>query len=403
MSCNPSTAPGRTQHDVGAIARDWGDALLTEHPLGSDQRRVLGALQRCRTAALGGHVDVCPGCGVEQEPAYNSCRDRHCPKCQWQTQLKWVERRRARVLPVHYFHVVFTLPAELQRIARDDRARVFDCLMDAAAQSLLTLGRDPRRLGAELGVTAVLHTWTRDLRFHPHVHCVVTGGGLSADGSRWLGTSPDYLLPVRVMGALFRGKLLAALDAARKKGRLRSALDEAEWRRVLDGAYRKSWVVYCKRPFGGPEQVFAYLGRYTHRVAISNRRLLSVDDRAVCFKTKQGKTATLAPVEFLHRFLDHVLPRGFVKIRHYGLLSSSHATTRLEVARCRLQSTAPPCSALPQPETTTAETATSDTDVAVTADTASYTLPLCPACHAATLTRCALPLRRDRAPPRGPP
>jgi hypothetical protein len=213
---------------------------------------------------------------------------------------------------VHYFHVVFTLPSELHPMACQNRRLTFDLLFEAATAALLELGRDPKRLGAQLGITAVLHTWTRELRFHPHVHCIVTGGGLSEDGTRWVSTRPDYLFPVRVLGSLFRGKFLAALIAAREAGKLFGALDPVAWKRLLDTLYRHRWVVYCKPPFGGADQLFAYLGRYTHRVAISNTRLVSMDEHGIRFKTRNGNSSLLEPVEFLRRFVAHVLPPGLV-------------------------------------------------------------------------------------------
>ena len=226
-------------------------------------------------------------------------------------------------MPVHYFHVVFTLPAELRAVAMRHREAVFDMLFASAAQTLLTLARDPKRLGAELGVTMVLHTWTRELHFHPHVHAIVTGGGLTADDASWVRSRSDFLFPVRVMGALFRGKMLAALERAHARARIDLGGADTEALR------HKPWIVYAKRPFGGPEQVVRYLGRYTHRVGISNQRLVSMDERGVTFRTKDGKTTAVPGPELLARFVQHVLPPRFVKIRHYGLHSASHATTRL--------------------------------------------------------------------------
>jgi hypothetical protein len=298
----------------------------------------LRAVARCRTAVLGGHVDVCDGCG-HAEIAYNSCRDRHCPKCQSMSQARWVEQRMERVLPTHSFHVVFTLPSQLHGLVMANREAMFDMLFACAAETLLELGRDPKRLGAELGITSVLHTWTRELLFHPHVHCIVTGGGLSLDGERWVSTRPDFLFPVRVMGALFRGKFLARLRRAYERGELSlrgpaaQLVDRDRFARLCDKVYKKRWVVYSKPPFGGPEQVFRYLGRYTHRVGISNQRLVSLDERGVTFRTRGDKTLTVAPGEFLRRFVLHVLPKGFVKIRHHGLMAPGHVSTKLAVAR----------------------------------------------------------------------
>jgi len=294
---------------------------------------------------LGGHLEVCTSCGLER-PAYNSCRNRRCPKCQALRGARWVEERMERILPVHYFHVLFTLPSELHELGRRNRALVLDLLLESATRALLTLGRDPKWLGrpALLGVTSVLHTWARDLHFHPHAHCIVTGGGLALDGgeSAWVAAPPDFLVPVRVLGALFRGIFLHGLERHRVRGMLRDVLDDRAARRRRARLYDQSWVVYAKRPFGGPEQVYRYLARYTHRVAISNARLLRVEDDAVVFRTRGDGTASLTPVEFLRRFLDHRLPRGFVKIRHAGLLSPGNVNGRLARARALLSASGGP-------------------------------------------------------------
>lgn len=237
-----------------------------------------------------------------------------------------------RVLPTHAFHVVFTLPSQLRAMALANRTLLFDLLFTCAAETLLELGRDPRWLGAELGITSVLHTWTRELLFHPHVHCIVTGGGLSSDGQRWIETRKTFLFPVRVLGALFRGKFLAHLRQAHARGDL-CLPAPTQFEHLCNQLQRKRWIVYAKPPFGGPQQVFRYLGRYTHRVGLSNRRLTSFDSRGVTFRTRGNNTVTLAPDEFLRRFLLHVLPKRFVKIRHHGLMAASNVSTRLEVAR----------------------------------------------------------------------
>jgi hypothetical protein len=308
------------------------------HGLSRDQRKVMRAIELCRTEALGGHLDVCLECGLER-PAFNSCRNRHCPKCQCLSQARWIEQRLEHILPTHYFHVVFTLPAQLRPLARANRARVFDLLFASAARTLLDLGDDPARLDGRLGVTAVLHTWTRELTFHPHLHCIVTGGGLAPAGDAWVSCSRRHLFPVRVMGALFRGKFLDGLRRLRAQGLLEYTgtaaplADDAAFGRLLDQLYKISWVVYAKKPFAGPEHVFRYLGRYTHRVAISNQRLQACDDKGVRFATKNGRTATLPPLEFIHRFLQHVLPTGFTKIRHFGLHAAGNVRTKLARAR----------------------------------------------------------------------
>jgi len=326
--------------ELADIVREHGEAFRRAHALTPDQHAALRAIERCRTAVLGGHLDVCLACG-RAEPSYNSCRNRHCPKCQSLAQARWIAGRLARILPTHYFHVVFTLPESLRPLVRRNSRTVFDMLFAAASETLLELGRDPEWLGAELGVTAVLHTWTRELTIHPHVHCIVTGGGLTADSTAWKSSKRDFLLPVHVMGALFRGKMCAKLRDAHDRGRLDLGPDpvDPEGISILLGRLQRcSWVVYAKRPFGGAEHVIRYLGRYTHRIGISNQRLLSLQDGQVTFRTKDGKAITLAAQDFLARFIQHVLPPGFVKIRHYGLMAPSNATTKLAVARALLNS-----------------------------------------------------------------
>ena len=301
-------------------------------------------IEACRTAVLGGHLDRCDQCG-HQEQSYNSCRNRHCPKCQCLRQARWVEQRMKRTLPTPYFHVVFTLPHELGALARGNPRLVFNLLFAAASRTLLQLGRDPKRLGAMIGFTAVLHTWTRDLRFHPHLHCIVTGGGLSPDLSRWIRGNPRYLFPVKVLGKLFRGKFLDGLASAYSTGELRlegpcrPLQDKEAFDALKDRLYRKDWVVYAKRPFAGPQQVFSYLGRYTHRVALSNQRLVGISDHQVCFVTKNDQRVSMSSQEFIRRFLLHVLPSGFVKIRHYGLMAPANTNTRRVLARRLLSST----------------------------------------------------------------
>jgi Putative transposase/Transposase zinc-binding domain len=331
--------------EVSDIVRAHLDDHRQRYALHAAQQAAVRAMLACRTAALGGHLEVCTHCAA-QRPAYNSCPGRHCPKCQALAAARWVEQRLERMLPTHHFHVVFTLPAELRSVAHHHRAMVLDLLLRSAAQTLSALARDPKWLGApaQLGVTAVLHTWTRDMARRPHVHCIVTGGGLALDGSRWLGAKPDFLFPVHVLGALFRGKMLAGLEQALRTAKL--TLPEHEqgraWRHRLRALYDKSWVVYAKRPFGGRAQVYRYLGRYTHRVAISSARLLRADARSVTFRTRGDQTATVTPLEFVRRFLQHVLPHRFVKIRHYGLMASGGAALRLELPRQLLAPLAEP-------------------------------------------------------------
>jgi hypothetical protein len=316
---------------VATIVRAHGATVRQQQALSREQRQALRAIAVCRTPALGGHLDVCSQCGFER-PAYHSCRNRHCPKCQSLAQARWIEQRMARVLDVDYFHVVFTLPAALRSLTLAHRRQVFALLLRAAAQTLLALGHDPQRLGAELGITAVLHTWTRELEFHPHVHCIVTAGGLTDDRRRWRPARQRHLFPVRVLGALFRGKVLAALQRSLARGEL-SSPDPVATRRTIGALHQTPWLVYVKRPFGGAKRLFQYLGRYTHRVGLSNQRLVAVTPGAVTFRTKDGRTATLHPEEFLRRLLLHVLPSGFVKIRHSGLFAARQVATALPIAQ----------------------------------------------------------------------
>jgi len=333
----------RPDLEVADIIRAHGESFERSHALTPDQRAVLRDIARCRTAALGGHEDVCQKCGYVDGQSYNSCRNRHCPKCQGLAQARWVEERRERMLPTHCFHVVFTLPRELRKLAMYNRKRVFDLLFACAAESLAELARDPRWLGAHIGITSVLHTWTRELRFHPHVHCIVTGGGLSLDGQRWIAAPTNFLFPVRALGKLLRGKLLDGLRRAHAAGQLQligpvaGLADRARFKALRDKLQKKRWVAYCKPPFGDRDQVFRYLGRYTHRVGLSNHRLIGLDARGVTFRTRGDQQVTVAPEEFLRRFVLHVLPKGFVKIRHYGLFAPSHVHTLLATARQLLE------------------------------------------------------------------
>jgi hypothetical protein len=345
----PDVGQGPPRPTVGAIARAHAEAFKRQHALTEAQRKVLRAVAACRTPILGGRVDVCAKCGDER-PVFHSCRNRHCPACQSLSQARWIEGRMARLLPTDYFHVVFTLPDDLLAgLAMRNRALLFDALFAAGSQTLLALGHDKKRLGAQLGLTAVLHTWTRDLRFHPHLHCIVTGGGLSTEG-RWRSTKRDYLFPVSVLSALFRGKVVAALDEAYRAGTLElrgvdgfggAVPDDVAWLRLKRKLYRTKWVSYAKPSFAGPESVYQYLGRYTHRVGLSNHRLLSATDEAVTFRTRGEEVATLHPHEFLRRFLLHVLPDGFVKLRHYGLLAPGNVNTKLVAARTVLEVRSP--------------------------------------------------------------
>jgi len=339
--------------EVADVFRCHGDAYRRAHDgrLGRVERRVMSAIELCRTAALGGHTELCSECGLVR-CAYNSCRNRHCPKCQGQARAEWLAARRAELLPVPYFHVVFTLPAPVAEIAFQNKGTVYAILFRTAAETLRTIAADPRHLGAEIGLVAVLHTWGQNLHHHPHVHCVVPGGGPSLDGTRWIACRPGFFLPVRVLSRLFRRLFLDQLRAAFEAGelgffgQLTELAEPAAFARRLRELRRVEWVVYAKPPFGGPAQVLAYLGRYTHRVAIANSRLVSVSDREVAFHWKdyrhhgKAKVMTLDPQEFIRRFLLHTLPDGFHRIRHYGFLANAQRAEK--VAHCRKLLDAPP-------------------------------------------------------------
>ena len=323
----------RPRFDVADIVRQHRGALEAEYRLSRAQKRVLTLISRCRTAALGGHLEVCTGCGREH-PVYNSCRNRHCPRCQALAQQKWIDARSERILPVPHFHGVFTPPSELRPLAMRHPAEVYNALFRSVSELLLGLGRND--LKATLGLTMVLHTWTRDLRFHPHVHVLITAGGLALDGQRFVHVRKDFLFPVKVMGRLLRGKMLDALRKLRRKGTFPELSHRAFNRLMASLAAHTSWVVYAKAPFRRSQHVLSYLGRYTHRVGIANSRLLDVGPTHVTFRTKGKQTATLHPVAFLRRFLHHVLPDGFHKIRHAGLYASAQPGGLLEQARALL-------------------------------------------------------------------
>jgi hypothetical protein len=343
--------------EVADIFRRHGEAYRQAHTghLGRAERRVMGAIEACRTAALGGHVERCAACGLIRI-AYNSCRNRHCPKCQGPARAAWLAERQAELLPVPYFHVVFTLPAPAAEIAFQNKAAVYAVLFRAAAETLSTIAADPRHLGAEIGFVAVLHTWGQNLQHHPHVHCLVPGGGLSPDGTRWVSCRPGFFLPVRVLSRLFRRLFLEKLRAAFEAGRLAffGALTGLAAARIfahrLSELQRAEWVVYAKRPFAGPAAVLAYLSRYTHRVAIANSRLIDMTGEQVRFRWRdyrhhnKSKVMTLAADEFIRRFLLHTLPHGFHRIRHYGFLGNRHRTEKLALCRrlLAISAAAPP-------------------------------------------------------------
>ena len=334
----------RRRLETADIFRSCEADFEADHPLSGEQRKAFRDIVACRTAALGGWVRRCDRCG-HQEISYRSCRNRHCPKCQGKNRAEWLEARAEELLPVPYFHVVFTLPAILGPIALQNPRTVYGTLFRAVSETLQTIARDPRHLGARIGFLAVLHTWGQTLTCHPHVHCVVPGGGLSLDETRWIPSRPRFLLPVRVLSRFFRRRFLRLLDAAYQHGKstfhgkLLPLSDPPHWEDLLRELRRSEWVVYSKPPFGGPEQVLKYLARYTHRVAISNSRLISFQEGRVTFRRKDYRrgvktTVTLQASEFTRRFLLHVLPKGFVRIRGFGFLANRHRKAKL--ARCRL-------------------------------------------------------------------
>jgi hypothetical protein len=364
----------RPDLEVADIFRSAGPAYRATHAghLSLAQLKVMTAIEHCRTPALGGHVEACTDCG-HWRVAYNSCRNRHCPKCQGAAARTWLAEREADLLPVGYFHVVFTLPAEVAAIAFHNKTALYDLLFKAASETMLTIAADPKHLGARIGITAVLHTWGSAMTYHPHVHMIVPGGGIAPGGTRWISSRPAFLLPVRVLGKLFRRLFLTRLlqmhDAGRLAffGSLTPLADRRAFLKHLAPARKARWVVYAKPPFAGPQAVLAYLSRYTHRVAISNRRLIAFNETGVTFRYKdyrrddpeRQQVMTLATDEFIRRFLLHVLPRGFHRIRHYGLLAGANRKDNLAQAR-RLLSVPVADDAGP--------------------DEAAEVLPLCPCC-----------------------
>ena len=334
--------------EVADILCDFGPAWRDANAghISRGQLKAMSAIVRCRSAALGAHVLQCSGC-AGQQIAYNSCRNRHCPKCQGSAAHRWMEARQTELLPVEYFHVVFTLPPLIGDIAYQNKAVIYNILFNAASQTLLTIGKDPKRLGAKLGVTAVLHTWGSAMTHHPHLHCIVPGGGISKEGKRWVSCRKGFFLPVRVLSRLFRRLFLEQLHEAHRNGELsfygkHTDLEERKtFDRYLVPVQQIDWVVYAKKPFDGPEHVLRYLSRYTHRIAIANSRLLRADENTVSFKWKdyrqkgkqRCKSMTLQTDEFIRRFLMHVLPEGFHRIRHYGMLSNKKRAQELPLAR----------------------------------------------------------------------
>ena len=354
-----AAAPARRRVELAELVRTHGAAYRQAHRLTRGQHRALRAIAACRTAALGGHTETCDVCGATRI-AYNSCRNRHCPKCQTLAKERWLAARQAELLPVEYFHVVFTLPHTLNPLAQGNPRVCYGLLFQAARETLATFGDDPRHLGGEVGGLAVLHTWGQTLEQHLHLHCLVLGGALARDRSRWLPAKPGFLFPVRALARVFRGKYLAGLRQAFARGELRFAgsvaglAEPAAFAAFLATCRATDWVVYAKPPFAGPAQVLEYLGRYTHRVALSNDRLLSVDDDQVRFRWKDYahgsrlKLMTLSAEEFLRRFLLHILPDRFVRIRHFGVLANRDR--RAKLARCRQLLAVPPAPPPAPPE-----------------------------------------------------
>jgi hypothetical protein len=385
--------------EVAQIFRHHGPNYREDHRLSSEQHQAMRDIERCRTAHLGGHVDVCSnGCGY-LAISYNSCRNRHCPKCQSLQQARWLAARLERLLPTRYFHLVVTLPHEFDPLARFNQKLVFNLLFEAASRALLQFARDYERLRAQIGFTAVLHTWDQELKFHPHLHLVVTGGGLSEDGERWIAAGNSFLLPVRALSKIIRAKFMEALEKAFRAGRLQGKVQglggPVQFQRFSRKLKRKKWVVYAKELFSGSPKAYHYLSRYTHRVAISNHRLVSLAEGQVIFQARdnsqpgQKRLVTTTAQEFIRRFLLHVLPPRFVKIRHYGLMAPCNAKTKLEKARVLISLQVP---------LTNDESKSQELDTSKEAKTwqeilqalTGLDLTTCPQCGQGRLIRCRL-------------
>jgi len=389
-------ANNRPPCELADILRAHGEQYCRQYSPSPAQKKVMRHILQCRTAALGGHLDQCDACG-QQRISFHSCRDRHCPKCQSIARHDWLEKRLATLLPIPYFHVVFTLPHELNALALGNQTLLFNILFASVARTLQEVAATPRHLGAEIGLTAVLHSWGQNVLFHPHLHCVVTGGGLSPDGQSWIAAREKFFLPIPVLRTLFRGKFLDALRQAYDAGQLKLAGSTAAlsqpraWRQFLDPLYKKNWVVYAKPPFASPEYVFRYLGRYTHRVAISNQRILAVDNSQVTFTLKnysaQGRREqmTVDAVEFIRRFLLHVLPQAFTRIRHFGLCAGRNVKTKLQTARALLTALTP---AAPQPPTSAAVEKDDRPWWQRWLDRTGIDILACPSCGRGRLVRC---------------
>jgi Putative transposase/Transposase zinc-binding domain len=396
--------PNRPVIEIADVLRRHGGDYVRDRAghLGRVERRVMSAIVACRTAVLGGHVEACGDCGLTRI-AYNSCRNRHCPKCQGPARAEWLAARQAELLPVPYFHVVFTLPAPIGAIAFQNKALVYAILFKAAAEAMMTLAANPRRLGAEIGIIAVLHSWGQALTHHPHVHCVVPGGGLAANGARWIAGRATFFLAVKPLSRLFRRLFLERLKSAFGAGALNffgdlaSLAEPATFTACLTAARRVDWIVYAKKPFGGPAQVLAYLGRYTHRVAIANSRLVALDDTQVAFTWKDyrhnggTKVMKLEPGEFIRRFLLHALPDGFHRIRYFGFMANHHRAAKLALCRSLLTDPAepPPHNVEPSP---------ANSGHQMSADG-----PACPDCGGVMRIIGCVPHRFDRTSPRPSP
>ncbi|MFA5183874.1 MAG: IS91 family transposase [Syntrophales bacterium] len=387
--------------EVADIFRQHGPAYREAHRLGRNDWRVMHAIEACRTSVLGGHKDKCDNCG-HLEISYNSCRNRHCPKCQTLRKERWIEARGEDLLPIQYFHVVFTIPSELNRLVSMNRKVMYDLLFQSVSETLVELANDQKHLGARIGAIGILHTWGQNLMDHPHIHCIVTGGGLSADRGRWVPCRKGFFIPVRVMSALFRGKFLGLLkkcfssDDLVFPGSICHLKEPGAFESFRKHLYHKKWVVYCKPPFGGPKGVLQYLGRYTHRIAISNNRVLDNRDGNVSFLWRdyaddnRKKTMTLKADEFIRRFLLHILPERFVRIRHFGLLANRNRKDA--IAACR--------EFLGTGQTVAKESARQETWQDQLLRICGIDVTACPVCHKGRLFRVALlnPLRCNSPP-----
>ena len=389
----------RPSLEVAKIFRDYGEDYRKNHLLSSQQQKAMEDIESCRTSALGGHVDLCSNSCGYASISYNSCRNRHCPKCQSLKQAKWLEERTERLLPVTYFHMVVTLPHELNPIALWNQRLVFTMFFDAACRALLELAVGYERLRAQVGFTAVLHTWDQDLNFHPHLHMVVTGGGLSPQGDRWVSAKNSFLVPVKALSKIIRAKFTQSLEETFQQGAIKGKnqclKNSAEFKRFLRKLRRKKWIVYCKEPFGGSQKVYHYLSRYTHRVAISNHRLVSLANGNITFQARDNNNAggkrlvTTHVEEFIRRFLLHILPPRFVKIRHFGLLAPCNAKTKLETARTLISQQEPRSEADPAPHKLDTPT-TTKTWQEMTHDLTGIDLTTCPQCGKGKLIRFKL-------------